>query len=74
MVPVNKGEVIGFSYTNWRGENNWRHCVVDSIYFGNTEYHPEDQWLLRGYDLMKREMRDYAMKDMTKVNVLTKER
>mgnify|MGYP000923178089 CR=1 FL=1 len=55
---------ITFTYSNWRGEIARRRVGVCSIWFGSTEWHPGDQWLLHGIDLDKMEARDFAMKDM----------
>jgi len=37
------------------------HCFFD---FGSTEYHKEEQWLLRAWDVDKQDYRTYALKDI----------
>lgn len=58
------GRLLMFGYTNWRGQRGDRHIQVDSLWWGSTRWHPEPQWLLRGYDIEHRAMRDFALKDM----------
>lgn len=51
-------------YTNWKGETAIRTICIQYVWFGSTEYHPEDQWLARVYDIEKKAMRDFALADM----------
>ena len=51
-------------YTNYRGETALRKIVPKRIWFGNTEWHPEDGWLLDAYDIEKGAERSFAMKDI----------
>lgn len=51
-------------YTNWKGETEWRKIIPMSIYFGSTDYHPEEQWLMIVWDLDKDAQRIYAIKDI----------
>jgi len=51
-------------YTNYRGETAVRVIVPILIWYGHTEYHPEDQWLLKALDKGKDQIRDFAMADM----------
>jgi hypothetical protein len=52
---------------NWKGIPGHRKIQVARIYFGSTEYHPEEQWLLEALDIDKKEYRIFAMKDMSNV-------
>lgn len=54
---------ITVSYKNWRGVTSTRNIIPNYIYYGSTEYHPEDQYLLKAYDLDRRENRLFAFKD-----------
>lgn len=65
--PIRIGNWIEFDYVNWRGERSHRRVEVDGFYFGSTEYHKEDQWLLKAYDIDRQEDRIFAMKDMSNV-------
>lgn len=51
-------------YTNWRGETAERTIVPIKIWFGSTEWHKEEQWLLRALDTEKQAERDFAIKDI----------
>lgn len=54
---------IFFTYTNYRGETAVRHVQPIKLFWGNTEYHTEMQWILHGYDLNKDATRDFALRD-----------
>lgn len=56
-------------YTNYRGETGERKIVPKKIWFGSTEWHPEEQWLLDTYDVEKQADRSFAMKDIKSWNV-----
>ena len=58
---------ITFTYTNWRGETSERTVKPWGCEFAATEWHPEPQWLLQGYDVVKKEERSFAMCDMKDV-------
>ena len=51
-------------YTNWRGENSKRIFAGYEMFWGSNEYHPTPQWFIKGFDLKKKEWRDFAVKDM----------
>lgn len=57
-------QVVTIVYTNYRGETGERKIVPKKIWFGATEYHPEEQWLLEALDVEKNEERNFAMKDI----------
>ena len=52
------------SYTNWRGETSDRQITPIEIYYGSTEHHPEDGWLLKAFDHDKQAQRVFALTDM----------
>ena len=51
-------------YTNHKGKTSDRRIVPDTLWFGETEYHPGNQWLLKAFDLDKNAYRDFALKDI----------
>lgn len=57
---------IKVEYTNYRGEKAIRTIVPGKCYFGSTEYHPHDQWLIEVWDVERKATRVYALKDITK--------
>lgn len=61
---VRDQDEIEFFYTNWRGENAIRTAIPKKIWFGQTSWHPEEQWFLRAFDVEKGEERDFALTDI----------
>ena len=65
MSPVEKKQVA-ILYTNWKGETAARRIIPIAVWFGHTEWHEQDQWLLKALDVDKDTERDFAMKDIKK--------
>lgn len=61
---MNDAKEVRILYTNYRGETFVRRVVPLRLYFGATEWHPEEQWLLEARDLDKDNNRSFAMKDI----------
>ena len=51
-------------YKNYRGEVSVRTIIPKNIFFGKTDYHKEEQWLLKVWDVEKNSERVYALKDV----------
>ena len=51
-------------YTNWRNETAVRSIIPLKVYFGATEYHTQQQWLLEVWDIEKQATRVYALKEI----------
>ncbi len=51
-------------YTNYKGETAYRDIIPEKIWFGSTDWHKEEQWLLDAIDLGKDALRNFAMKDI----------
>lgn len=49
------------AYRNYRGEVSIRTFWPRRVWFGSTEYHPEEQWLLDVWDVDKDAERTYAL-------------
>src|SRR5947208_5284684 len=62
--PQPPGKPISILYMNYRGETALRRVLPQRIWFGTTEWHPEDQWVLDAIDLEKQVERSFAMKDI----------
>lgn len=60
-------ETIIFDYVNWKGEESERHAIVNFIYYGSTTQHEEEQWLVKCYDVEKKDWRTFALNDMSNV-------
>jgi hypothetical protein len=59
--------VIEFDYFNWKGHSSKRRVHPEKTWWGSTEWHPEPQLFLRGFDVGKSAMRDFATKDMSNI-------
>jgi predicted DNA-binding transcriptional regulator YafY len=55
---------ICFQYKNWRGETSRRIAIPIGLWFGRTDWHPNDQWFMKALDVEKDEERDFALVDM----------
>lgn len=55
---------VWIDYTNWKGERAVRMVRPCELWFARTEYHPEQQWLMRAWDAEKKAIRDFALKDV----------
>lgn len=70
LERIRPGETIEFDYTNWKGEKSKRRVFVNDFYFGATEYHNNEQWLMAAWDQDKRQHRKFAMADMSNVKIV----
>lgn len=61
--------VISIIYKNHRGEVSQRKILPVRIWFGESAWHPSPQWLLRAFDLGKREDRDFAIRDIRSFDI-----
>jgi hypothetical protein len=59
-----EAQTIYILYTNWEGKTAVRHIFPIKMWFGHTEWHPDDQWLLTAWDLDKDAERTYAKADI----------
>lgn len=57
-------QTVDIIYTNYRGETSFRCIIPGKIWFGATQWHPDEQWLLDAYDVTKKVTRSFAMKDI----------
>ena len=63
-MKENEKQIVKILYTNYRGETTIRDIIPIKIWFGSTEWHPEENWLIDAYDLGKKANRSFAMKDI----------
>lgn len=64
LVPLVLNQPIKVIYTNWKGKTRERTITPTAIFFGETQYHPETQWLVEAVDMEILEPRLFALKDM----------
>jgi predicted DNA-binding transcriptional regulator YafY len=62
-MDIKRGVV--FKYTNYKGSVSIRHVIPIDIWYGSTEYHPEEQWLLKAYDIDKQDYRNFSIKEIS---------
>ena len=60
---------VRVKYSNYRGEVAIRTVIPLELYWGQTEYHLEDQWLLKVWDVEKNAERVYAFKDIQEFGI-----
>lgn len=60
MIPM----MVRIDYTNHRGERRQRLIEPQRIFFGQSEWHPDWQWVLVAFDVEKHAFRNFAMKDI----------
>lgn len=63
---------IQVEYKNHANVLATRRIMVDHVWYGSTEWHPQPGLLVNGFDLDKQEDRDYALMDfnLTTLRVL----
>lgn len=55
---------VTINYTNWEGKTADRSILPLRIWYGSTNWHLKEQWLLKALDLDKNEERDFALQDI----------
>lgn len=61
---MEQNKIVIINYTNWKGVTAFRRIIPKKIFFGSTEWHKEEQWLLEAYDVDKNADRSFAVKDI----------
>lgn len=61
---MDEKKIATIVYTNYMGRTTVRKIFPKKIYFGHTDWHLEDQWLLVAYDIAKAADRTFAVKDI----------
>lgn len=56
--------VVSFEYNNYEGHQAWRNAAPITIWWGSTEWHKEEQWFLKAFDIDKKAVRDFAILDI----------
>lgn len=60
------GDVVLIEYKNHRGEVAERRIRPERIWFGETEWHPEPQWLMEAFDFDRMATRSFALRDVVR--------
>jgi predicted DNA-binding transcriptional regulator YafY len=67
---VGKGDIITFTYKNYRGEVDEREIEVYGFLFGSNDWHKDPQFLMQGWDRKKNVYRVFAMRDVTNLKYI----
>ena len=51
-------------YKNWEEEEGLRTIIPLSIFYGSNDFHKEEQWLMKVWDLDKKDYRIYSLRDI----------
>lgn len=70
LVTLKYGDKLNFTYKNWKGEVSERNAIFLWLMLGSNEFHKEQQLLIEGYDMDKKVIRTFAVKDMSNVVLL----
>jgi predicted DNA-binding transcriptional regulator YafY len=62
---VGEGARVRIYYTNWKGATGWRTVRPLRLWYGSTEHHKQEQWILTAFDLDKQAERDFAMRSIS---------
>lgn len=57
----NSRKEVWIDYTNYRGERAWRRIEPLGVFFVNSEWHPETQWVMQAVDREKGAVREFAI-------------
>lgn len=57
-------------YRNHRGEEARRRIKPIALWFGSTDWHPEEQWLLGAFDYSRNSRRDFSMAEIKEWRIL----
>ena len=63
---MKKDKPLKFEYVNWKREKAVRSVRPIEIWYGKTQWHPKEGWLLKALDLEKNEERNFSVKDIIK--------
>jgi len=74
MISKDLSKAIKIKYTNWEGKTATRYIIPQKLWYGDTEWAKEDQWLLTAYDLDKRAIRHFELRGLKEWDVKTKNR
>lgn len=64
MKAFKLGSYLEFQYTNHRGETKLRRVLVMGVDFGENEWYPQPQWLLRCWDIERNDWRSFALSNI----------
>ncbi len=64
VVPTPEANELTFVYRNWKGHIAERRVKDFKLVYNDNPYHNGPQWFLKGIDVDKNVMRDFALTDI----------
>lgn len=55
---------VSIDYTNHTGVRALREIIPRKLWFGATRLHPEPQWFITAFDVKKKAVRFFAMRNI----------
>jgi len=71
MTPIGSGDIILFSYVNYKGYTSKRRVLVQELNYGKAPYHENEnhQFFIKGIDLDKDLVRVFALNKITNLEI-----
>ena len=63
IICINR-KSLRFVYKNYKGIVSTRNVIPEGVYYGTTEWHKQNQWLMTAFDLDKKADRTFAITDI----------
>lgn len=63
-VEFRPDQILRFVYKNWEGVVSIRTARFISLIYGANKWHTEPQWLIKGFDEDRKDIRFFAVRDM----------
>ena len=64
MTEKDSQKMVTILYTNYKGRTSLRRIIPMSLEYASSQWHKEEQWLMKAYDVDKKAERDFAVKDI----------
>ena len=64
MTETDSQKMVTILYTNYKGRTSLRRIIPMSLEYASSQWHKEEQWLMKAYDVDKKAERDFAVKDI----------
>lgn len=62
-VVYDESRIVSMDYVNYRHEYSHRLVIPELFWFGSTQYHDEDQWIMTAWDVERGVRRDFALRN-----------
>ena len=71
VEQIQKGDIVAFIYTNWKGQIDTRMAIVQSFKYGTNEFYSNEdqQFFMYAYDLDKSSERSFTLSNIKNLTV-----